>query len=139
MAVLGFNGSWGPATLPGNGGNTIIKPAACATATHVAGTGEVAVISMGATGVPNPFSTDTLYLDAMFSMDGGTAQTIEPTGLSAESMSDGIGNASTFMRLPLQAGHTYQFRAGLASNGQVTIPSNGGFCQGTVMIVRSGG
>jgi hypothetical protein len=139
VKVLGFNGSYGPSSLPGNGGNTQVKPAVCATATHLAGTGETAVIGMGATAIPNPAANDTLYIDAMYSMDGGNPLNVEALGLSSESMADGIANASTFVRMPLQAGHTYQFRAGLASNGSVQLPANGAYCQGTVMIVRSGG
>jgi hypothetical protein len=63
---------------------------------------------------------------------------IGPAGLSVESTADGIGSTSRFSRMPLQAGHTYQFGAGVASNGVVTIPANGGFCQANVEIVRSG-
>jgi len=32
IGVLGFQGKWSPANLPGNNGNTMVKPAACQTA-----------------------------------------------------------------------------------------------------------
>ena len=139
VSVLSFDGTWGPATIPGNNGNTVIKPAACLTGSHLAGAGEVAVVTMDTTGSPNPSASDTLYLDAMYTMDGGAAQYVNPMSFSADSMASGVANVTMTGTLPLQEGHSYRFQAGMSSNSLVTIPNNGGYCHGSVMIVRSGG
>jgi hypothetical protein len=52
----------------------------------------------------------------------------------AESLSDGTAQASVDLRYPLEAGKTYVFGAGFASNNPVTI--NPGYCMGTVTIAR---
>lgn len=135
--VLKFSAMWSPATIPGNNGVTVLKPAACTTATHVAGAGETAVITMSATASPNPYVNDTLYLHAMYAVDGGSPQFAQEA-LAADSMSDGIANVSTQAVMKLEAGHTYQFRLGLASNSTVQVPSSNGACQGHVLVVRAG-
>jgi hypothetical protein len=54
---------------------------------------------------------------------------------AAESLQDGTGHATVNMRLPLVAGKTYVFGAGLAANDAVAISP--GYCTGVVTIVRS--
>jgi hypothetical protein len=139
VAAYKFNASFGPVTLPGNNGISVVKPALCATGNHVAGAGEVAVITMTVTGGPSQAANELLYLDAMYSMDAGAVQFVDSFGAAVESMADGVANVTTTTTLELQAGHTYQFRAGVASGNSVELSSNGAFCKGTVMIVRSGG
>jgi hypothetical protein len=74
IGVLGLQGEWSPLNLPGNNGNTIVKPSVCQTATYTAGSGDVAVIAFSATGSPNAPVTDVLYISAMVSENGGQFQ-----------------------------------------------------------------
>jgi hypothetical protein len=134
VGVLGFQAQFSPINLPGNNGNTRITPQGCKTASYTAASGDVAVIDFSATGSPTQPTTDVLYVDAMASENGGQ---MEPKNSvdAAESLQDGTGHATVNMRLPLVAGKTYVFGAGLAANNAVTI--NPGYCTGVVTIVRS--
>jgi Collagen triple helix repeat (20 copies) len=133
VKVLDFDANWSGTKLPGNSGNTIISPPQCRTESHPAAAGEVAVIAMSAMGAPSLAATDVLYINAMVSVNGGVLAQ-KNTFDSAESFSDGSAHTSTNMRYPLEAGKTYVFGAGFASNFPVTI--NPGYCQGVVTIAR---
>jgi Collagen triple helix repeat (20 copies) len=134
VGVLGFQAQYSPINLPGNNGNTRITPQGCKTASYTAASGDVAVINFSATGSPTQPTTDVLYVDAMASENGGQ---MEPKNSvdAAESLQDGTGHATVNMRLPLVAGKTYVFGAGLAANNAVAISP--GYCTGVVTIVRS--
>jgi hypothetical protein len=134
VGVLGFQAEYSPINLPGNNGNTRITPQVCKTASYTAASGDVAVINFSATGSPTEPKTDVLYINAMASENGGQ---MEPKNSAdaAESLRDGTAHATVTMRLPLVAGKTYVFGAGLATNDTVTI--NPGYCIGVVTIVRS--
>lgn len=92
------------------------------------------MINFSATASPTEPKTDVLYLDAMASENGGQ---MEPKNSvdAAESLQDGTGHPTVNMRLPLVAGKTYVFGAGLATNTAVTISP--GYCMGVVTIVRA--
>jgi hypothetical protein len=135
VGVLSFQASFSPASVPGNFGNTIVTPNACRTASYKAGSGEVAVMSMSAMGSPSVNVNDVLYLYAMVSenfLQFHEKNTVD----MAESLSDGTAQTSIDLRMPLEAGKSYVFGAGFASNNAVTI--NPGYCTGTVTIVRAG-
>jgi hypothetical protein len=134
VGVIGFQAQYSPINLPGNNGNTRITPQGCKTASYTAASGDVAVIDFSATGSPTEPKTDVLYIDAMASENGGQ---MEPKNSvdAAESLQDGTAHATVTMRLPLVAGKTYVFGAGLATNDKVTISP--GYCIGVVTIVRS--
>jgi hypothetical protein len=134
VGVLGFQAQWSPANLPGNNGNTPIKPQVCQTASYTAGSGEAAVIAMSGTASPTGPVTDVLYINAMVGENGGALQP-KNTVDAAESLQDGTGHATVNVRYPLVAGKTYVFGAGFASNSAVSISP--GYCQGVVTIVRS--
>jgi hypothetical protein len=133
VKVLDFQADWSGTKLPGNSGNTIVTPPQCRTASHVAAAGEVAVIAMSAMGSPSLQASDVLYINAMVSVNGG-ALAQKNSFDSAESFSDGSAQATINMRYPLEAGKTYVFGAGFASNFPVTISP--GYCQGVVTIAR---
>jgi hypothetical protein len=134
VGVLGFQAQFSPINLPGNNGNTRVTPQVCRTATYTGVSGDVAVIDFSATASPTAPVTDVLYINAMASEDGGQ---MEPKNSvdAAESLQDGTAHATVSMRLPLVAGKTYVFGAGLASNSAVAISP--GYCIGVVTIVRS--
>jgi hypothetical protein len=134
VKVLGFDATWSPKPLPGNGGNSIVTPPGCRTDAHVAGSGEVAVIAMSATGSPSVQTNDVLYINAMASLNGGAFQVLTAVD-QAESLSDGTAHPSLNLGYALEAGKTYVFGAGFSSNNEMTV--NTGFCQGVVEIVRS--
>jgi hypothetical protein len=134
VKVLGFEANWSGTTLPGNSGNTIVTPPQCRTESHPAAAGEVAVIAISAMGSPSVQATDVLYINAMVSVNGG-ALAQKNIFDSVESFSDGSANTTINMRYLLEAGKTYVFGAGFASNSLVTI--NPGYCQGVVTIARS--
>jgi Collagen triple helix repeat (20 copies) len=133
VEVLDFETTFSPTPLPGNGGNTIVTPVACRTAAHVASTGQAAVIALTATGSPSVATNDVMYLNAMVSINGGAFQVASKTD-SAESLSDGTAHVTVNIRVPLVAGNTYVFGAGVSSNNALTIST--GFCQGVVTIVH---
>jgi hypothetical protein len=134
VGVLGFQAEFSPLNLSGNNGNTRVTPKACTTATYTAASGDVAVIDFSATASPTAPVTDVLYVDAMASEDGGQWQ---PKNIvdAAESLQDGTAHATVSMRLPLVAGRSYVFGAGLSTNSAVSISP--GYCIGVVTIVRS--
>jgi len=134
VGVLGFEAQYSPINVPGNNGNTRITPQVCKTASYTAASGDVAVINFSATGSPTAPKTDVLYLNAMASENGGQ---MEPRNSvdAAESLQDGTAHPTVSMRLPLVAGKTYVFGAGLATNSAVTISP--GYCIGVVTIVRT--
>jgi hypothetical protein len=133
VKILDIDAAWGPGHLFGDGGNTVVTPVNCRTATHSAGPGEVALVQVNGTAAPSLGVNDVLYVEAMFSENGGPfeAATAFP---SVESMSDGTGHASLSARVALSAGSTYVFGAGFSTNDQVHI--NGAFCQATVTIAK---
>ena len=134
VKVLNFDARWSSTTLPGNGGATIVTPPACRTESHPAAAGEVAVIALSGTGAPAQASTDFLYINSMVSVNG-SAFAKKNIATAGESTSDGTAHASINMRYPLEAGKTYVFGAGFASNSSMTVSP--GYCQGAVTIVRS--
>ena len=127
MKVLNFDAQWSSTTLPGNGGATIVTPPACRTESHPAAAGEVAVIALSGTGAPAQASTDFLYINSMVSVNG-SAFAKKNIATAGESTSDGTAHASINMRYPLEAGKTYVFGAGFASNSSMTVSP--GYCQG---------
>jgi hypothetical protein len=133
VKVLDFDANWSGTKLPGNSGNTIVTPPQCRTESHVAAAGEVAVIAMSGTGAPSLAATDVLYINAMVSVNGGVLAQKNSFD-SAESFSDGSAHTAVNLRYPLEAGKTYVFGAGFASNFPVTISP--GYCQGVVTIAR---
>jgi hypothetical protein len=134
VKVLDFQAEWSYTKLPGNTGATIVTPPACRTEAHPAGPGEVAVIALSATGSPSLSANDILYINAMVSVNG-SAFAKKNTGYSVEGTGDGTAHPTINMRYPLEAGKTYVFGAGFASNFALTIAP--GFCQGVVTIARS--
>jgi hypothetical protein len=134
LGVLGFQAQWSPLNLPGNNGNTIVSPPACRTATYTAGSGDTAVIAISGTGSPTEPKTDVLYVNAMVAENGGQFQA-KNTVDAAESLQDGTGHATVNLRYPLEAGKSYVFGAGFATNNGVSISP--GYCHGVVTIVRS--
>jgi hypothetical protein len=133
VGVLGFQAQWSPLGLPGNNGNTIVKPLVCQTAAYTAGSGEVAVLAFSATASPTAPVTDVLYINAMVAENGGQLLP-KNTVDAAESLEDGAAHATIDLRYPLEAGKSYIFAAGFASNAPVSISP--GYCQGVVTIAR---
>lgn len=134
VKVLDFQANWSGTKLLGNSGDAIVTPPPCRTESHTAAAGEVAVIAMSAMGSPSLQATDVLYINAMVSVNGG-ALAQKNLFDSVESFSDGTAHTTINMRYALEAGKTYVFGAGFASNSPVTI--NPGYCQGVVTIARS--
>lgn len=132
-AVLSFDATWSPASLPGNNGNTLVKPTVCRTTEHVGRENEVAVINISGTASPTAPSTDVLYIEPLVSKDGGSYNLVL-LGVAAESMIDGTAHASTSIVVPLEIGIEYRFAAGFGSNSPTDIGY--GTCQGTVQILR---
>ena len=118
--------------LPGGNGQTIITPAACKSASYTAGPGEVALVSASGTASPDLNTSDVIYVYVMSSTGGSFTKA--PGGTSAEATSDGTAHVSTQRLLPLDAGKTYVFAVGFASNFKLTVTP--GSCQGVVLIVK---
>jgi hypothetical protein len=141
VKALAFAAGFSPAMLPGNFGNTIVTPAACRTEAYIAGPGESAFLTLSAMGSPSLNVNDVMYIAAMASVNGGTFASLHPKMNSteytdmAESLADGTASASVNRVVPLQAGKSYVFGAGFASNNQVTI--NPGYCYGSVLILKT--
>jgi hypothetical protein len=138
VKVLDFQAQFSPASLPGNFGNTIVTPNAYRTSAHIAGTGEAAVIAFSGMGSPSVNVNDVMYINAMISTNGSIFKEAndEANQLDmAESLSDGTAHVGIDQRVQLDAGKTYVFGAGFASNNAVTI--NPGYCYGVVTIVRT--
>lgn len=133
MKVLDFDGSWGPAGLQGNNGNTLITPMVCRTASHTAGLNEVAIVSFHGTASPSVATSDLLYIDVMISQNGA-AFTTALSGYSAEGFGDGTAHASVTKRIPLVQGTSYVFGSGFGSNN--VMNASVGYCQGTVTIAK---
>jgi hypothetical protein len=131
--VLGFNAQYSPANVPGNNGNTLIKPAGCRTASYTAGADEVAVLQLSTTGSPALAVTDVLYLGAMVSENGGP---LEQKNIydAAESLQDGTAHVTVQLRYPLTAGKTYVFGAGIGTNSAISLSP--AYCSGIAWIVH---
>ena len=91
-------------------------------------------MAFSATASPTAPVTDVLYINAMVGENGGQLLP-KNTVDAAESLQDGTAHATVNVRYPLEAGKTYVFGVGLASNSALAISP--GYCQGVVMIVRS--
>jgi Collagen triple helix repeat (20 copies) len=131
--VLGFQAQYSPLNVTGNNGNSIVTPDMCKTASYTAGSGEVAMISLSATGSPTMPVTDVLYINAMVGENGGQLVAKNLVD-AAESLQDGTAHATLDLRYQLVAGKTYVFGAGLSTNAGVAISP--GYCYGVVEIVR---
>jgi hypothetical protein len=131
--VLSFDAVWSPATVPGNNGNTLIRPEVCRTSEHVGRENEIALVAVSATMTPTGASNDVLYIEPLVSKDGGPFNVVL-LGVAAESAVDGTAHASTVVAVPLEVGIEYRFGAGFGSNSGYDVST--GTCQGTVQIVR---
>jgi hypothetical protein len=131
--VLSFDAVWSPATVPGNNGNTLLRPEVCRTTEHVGRENEIALIAVSATMTPSNASTDVLYIEPLVSKDGGPFNVVL-LSVAAESAVDGTAHASTVIAVPLEVGIEYRFGAGFGSNSGYDVST--GTCQGTVQIVR---
>jgi hypothetical protein len=119
--------------LPGNNGNTIIKPGSCRTGQYTAGTGEVAFVTLS--GTASAGQNDVLYIFAMKSINASPNFTLLSKEDSAESISDGVAHASIQGVYPLEAGKSYVFGAGFASNFALTVSP--AYCHGAVLILKT--
>jgi hypothetical protein len=136
VKVLSFQGYFGPYSVPGNTGNTILAPPLdCRTPLHTAGVGERAIVSINVTGSPSPKATDVLY--AFIGVWSGTTWSWPAKDLvdNVESMSDGTAHVTALWTAPLDAGKPYVFGASVATNFPQTL--NPAYCQGIVQIVKN--
>ncbi|HEY8582815.1 MAG TPA: hypothetical protein VIL49_07700 [Capillimicrobium sp.] len=137
VRVMNIGQQWGPQALPGFSGNTVITPLPCRTTSHVAGPGETAIISVSATGSPTAAVNDVMYVNPMISVNGAEPfDRMLATDIdSAESLQDGTANATAQDMINLEAGKSYRWGVGMATNTPVTI--NPGYCTGTIMIFKT--
>ena len=127
--------SFGPLSLPGFSGNTIVTPAACQTGPYTAQAGDVAILSTSGTGSPTASVNDVMYINAMQKIGSGNWLSVNAANTdAAESLQDGTAYAAAQAVSTLQAGAVYRWGVGVASNNAVTLSP--GYCRGTVMIVR---
>ena len=84
------------------------------------------MIAMSGTASPNAPINDVLYINAIVAENPGRLRRnpVDPP----ESLQDGTGHATVNVRYALEAGKSYVFGAGFASNAPVSIRP--GFCQG---------
>jgi hypothetical protein len=138
VKVLEIDGDFGPRHLPGFSGNTVVSPAECETASYTAAAGDVAIVSVSATGSPTASVNDVMYVAPMQAQGAGKPASLFPADVdSAESLHDGTAHAGAQAVSTLQAGSVYRWGVGVASNNALWI--NPGYCAGTVMIVHAGG
>jgi hypothetical protein len=126
-------GQVGMFNLPGGGGNQIVTPANCRTASYTAGPGQVAVIAMQVTSSQAAVN-DVLYLNVMASENGGAFAAV-----SGQRQADTLNVSTTHVAnshvQPLTNGVAYIWGAGLATNAAQTILS--AECAGNVVIYRA--
>jgi hypothetical protein len=109
-----------------------LAPPGCRTAAHVAGAGEVAVVTFAGTISIIGGGSPLLSFHVMTSVNGGS-----PTVASATPILNyvvGFGGGSATKRIPLTAGSSYVFGAGFGSDTAANLDL--GRCQGTVIITR---
>jgi hypothetical protein len=143
VRVFAIGNTFGSQALPGFSGTTIVVPEGCQTKPccetppYTAQDGDVAILSLSATGSPTQAINDVLYVVPMRKLNGDDkwSRATSPLARAAESLSDGTAHATAQAVAQLQAGTVYRWAVGIASNNPLTI--NPGFCQGTVTIVRT--
>jgi hypothetical protein len=128
----------GLAALPGFNGNTVIDPAECQTVPYIAAAGDVAIVSVSATGSPTAAVNDVMYVAPLEKQDAGKPAALFPPNVdAAESLQDGTAHVTAQAVSALQAGAVYRWSVGVASNTALTVSP--AYCAGTVMIVRVAG
>jgi hypothetical protein len=134
VKTLSFDAGWTGTNLPGNSGNTVITPGNCKTAPHTAAASEVAFVTLSGT-ASSAGQNDVLYIFATKSVNGSPNFTVWNQNDSAESLSDGTAHASIHGVYPLEAGKSYVFAAGFATNGPLQVQP--AYCHGAVLILKT--
>lgn len=133
-AVLrGFDGELQNIQLASN--RNLKNFSGCRTLSYVAKEGDVAMISISVTASADG-DVDYLFAHPTVSVDGA-AMTDALAYYSAAPFASGVAHVSSHKRVPLVAGKSYIFGAGLATENQPRVAQIV-WCQGTVTIFRNG-
>lgn len=135
IKVLGFDEETSIAA-PGNHNNTIKVPAGCMTASHVAGPNETAIFTLHVFFQRDGVGGNFFYVNTMTSTTGAASFLKANKAAHGDATTNQNGQASLTKAIPLTAGQTYIFGAGIGSNDAEFVYRLD--CTGTVTIVRTG-